>query len=478
MRNARAQVSITARASGERGEPRMRSHVLVLGAALAYAAHDELIYDAVARGRVSKVRALVGEDPARAEQRDFYGATPLHWACQLGQPDAGAALLEPGRIVNLADDDGVTPLMECARHCSSAGHVTLLRLLLSAGADPSRRSSPTGKQLPWRLEMSALEMAAAVPAPGVHEQECVRELEAAVPHRWSSAKRQLEVAVAPPLPHLDVTGLDAAVKAARASALPEGIVKSAEARLALARRQQAPLARWLSIHGPELLEGLVSPWEQSLLWGEVEAEVKDSAGLAAMPHERCVALLLKHVAMPTYVQGMPAGTGPAGGRLEEVQAKAARVASRVQSAAAADSEARHVRATLEPRLQQLLLQLGRLWTKSKAGLGLSRLVGELGAALLAEEVRTLDQLAALEPPTLRRIVAQLSLSKVSQSTRDGSPRNRGLSNDDAAAALAGQLQAHARQRQRTGQPASEPLPHSRPTYTSSGGPTPAPRDEL
>ena len=58
-------------------------HVLVLGAALAYAAHDELIYDAVARGRVSKVRALVGEDPARAEQRDFYGATPLHWACQL-----------------------------------------------------------------------------------------------------------------------------------------------------------------------------------------------------------------------------------------------------------------------------------------------------------------------------------------------------------------------------------------------------------
>ena len=86
-------------------------HVLVLGAALAYAAHDELIYDAVARGRVSKVRALVGEDPARAEQRDFYGATPLHWACQLGQPDTGAALLEPGRIVNLADDDDVTPLL-------------------------------------------------------------------------------------------------------------------------------------------------------------------------------------------------------------------------------------------------------------------------------------------------------------------------------------------------------------------------------
>ena len=454
-------------------------HVLVLGAALAYAAHDELIYDAVARGRVSKVRALVGEDPARAEQRDFYGATPLHWACQLGQPDAGAALLEPGRIVNLADDDGVTPLMECARHCSSAGHVTLLRLLLKSGADPSRRSSPTGKQLPWRLEMSALEMAAAVPAPGVHEQECVRELEAAMPHRWSSAKRQLEVAVAPPLLHVDVTGLDAAVKAARASALPEGIVKSAEERLALARRQQAPLARWLSIHGPELLEGLVSsPFEQSLLWGELEAEVKDSAGLAAMPHEQCVALLLKHVAMPTYVHGMPAGTGPDRGRLAEVQAKAALVASRVQSAAAADSEARRVRATLEPRLQQLLLQLGRLWTKSKAGLGLTRLVGDLGAALLAEEVRTLDQLAALEPPTLTRIVAQLSLSKVSQSTRDGSPREHGLSNDDAAAALAGQLQSQARQRQRTGQPASEPLPHSRPTHTSSGGPTPAPRDEL
>ena len=92
--------------------------------------------------------------------------------------------------------------------------------------------------------------------------------------------------------------------------------------------------------------------------------------------------------------------------------------------------------------------------------------------MLAGEVRTLDQLAALEPPTLRRIVAQLSLSKVSQSTRDGSPREHGLSNDDAAAALAGQLQSQARQRQRTGQPASEPA------HTSSGGPTPTPRDEL
>ena len=453
----------------------MRSHVLLVGAALAYAA-DELIYEAVARGRVSKVRALVVEDPTRADQRDFYGATPLHWACQLGQPDAGAALLEPGRMVNLADDDGVTPLMECARHCTSAGHVTLLRSLLSAGADPSRRSSPTGKQLPWRLEMSALEMAAAVPAPGVHEQECVRELEAAVPRLWSSAKRQLEVAVAPPVPHLDVTDLEAAVKAARASALPEGIVKSAEARLALARREQAPLARWLHIHGPELLEGLVGPWEQSLLWGEVEAEVKDSAELAAMPHARCVALLLKHAAMPTYVRGKPGGTGP-GGRLAEVQAKAAIVASRVQAAAAADTEARRVRATLEPRLQQLLLQLGRLWTKSKAGLGLPRLVGGLGAALLAEEVRTLDQLAALELPTLRRIVAQLSLSKVSQSTRDGAPRHRGLSNDDAAAALAGQLHSQARQRQQTGQPASEPPHASRPAHTSSGS-TPPLREEL
>ena len=390
--------------------------------ACGFSRTDERIYEAVARGRVSEVQVLVSDDPHRASERDAFGTTPLHWACVLGQSEAGAALLVPGVAVNLADDDGVTPLMECARHCTTAGHVQLVRALLSAGADPSRRSSPSGKKLPWRLEMSALEMAAAVPAP-----DCVAELQSAKPHVWSSVRRQVEEAMAPALQHVDIAALQAAVVAAREAKLSQHMRHLAEARLALARREQAPLARWLATQ-KRLLSSLIVPREQSVLWDELEAAVRDSGELAAMPHATCVAMLRKHTAKQKTREAQGA-----------TNANVSKAASLMQAAAAADAEARLLRVSLEPRLQRLLLQVGRLWTKAS----LAQLVTGLGAALLDEKVRTVTELARLETGRLVEVVAQLRLSEASETTSDGLPSERRLGNDDAARVLAEQLQRQA-----------------------------------
>lgn len=396
------------------------------------------IHEAVARDRKEHVTNLLKEEPSRADSRDFYGATPLHWACIFGQLDSGSVLIGKNATVNLADDDGVTPLMECARHCTFHGSFMLLRMLLMVGADPSRRSAPPGKQMPWRLEMTATEMAAAAAA-----EQCVAELakyDEASAKAFASDEARVQEAMSPGLPRLDITALDAAIKGARrgkGSKLSRSLLKQAKARLEQARQVQQPLARWLQHAGVAALGDGIPPRERGLLWRELENEAGTTDGLASMEAGRCAALVLKHTPKPPWWQRWEAEAASA------TQANATAAAAQLQEAAAVDALHRRVRATLEPALMRTLMQVGRLWVSS----GVAALAAKLGAQLLdaVPSIRTVSELSVLDGPELVAVLEGVALGHTvaGKTLQDGPTIARTLGGSDALKAMARQLLAQA-----------------------------------
>src|SRR5262245_51883095 len=72
------------------------------------------IHDAVARGDVDAVRAILDNNPAAKDaQEDQNGYRPLHKAVQSGQRKAFDLLLERKADVNASDRYGYTPLHWC-----------------------------------------------------------------------------------------------------------------------------------------------------------------------------------------------------------------------------------------------------------------------------------------------------------------------------------------------------------------------------
>ena len=93
-------------------------------------------YEAAALGRIDRLRALLEEDRAHAQEPSPDGFTPLHGACYVGDADAARLLIEHGADLDaLADHEfiRVRPLGTAAfarsRECIVA--------LLDAGADPN-----------------------------------------------------------------------------------------------------------------------------------------------------------------------------------------------------------------------------------------------------------------------------------------------------------------------------------------------------
>ena len=98
---------------------------------------DELpAYEAAAFGRVDRLRSLVAEDPANANDWSPDGFTALHLAIFGGSEEAVRLLIEHGADLNAlatAEIARVRPLGTAA----FAGRPDLEKLLLDAGADPS-----------------------------------------------------------------------------------------------------------------------------------------------------------------------------------------------------------------------------------------------------------------------------------------------------------------------------------------------------
>src|SRR6266566_1219212 len=70
---------------------------------------DLRLIDAVKKKNIETVRSLLKQSvDVNASQGD--GATALHWAAYLDDPDTTDVLLRSGARVNAADDHGITPL--------------------------------------------------------------------------------------------------------------------------------------------------------------------------------------------------------------------------------------------------------------------------------------------------------------------------------------------------------------------------------
>jgi ankyrin repeat protein len=94
-------------------------------------------HEAAAFGRIDRLRALLDEDPRRANELSPDGFGPLHLAIFGGQDEAVRLLVERGadlEAVSTASFAQVTPLGTAA----FVRAVPLARLLLEAGADPSK----------------------------------------------------------------------------------------------------------------------------------------------------------------------------------------------------------------------------------------------------------------------------------------------------------------------------------------------------
>jgi len=97
-------------------------------------------HDAVKRGDLAKIRALLETDRSLANARsetDVRGTYPLHVAAEFGQAHAARLLLDYGADVRLLDtENDAIPLGWAAFF----GRPEVVTVLLAAGSEPSQRN--------------------------------------------------------------------------------------------------------------------------------------------------------------------------------------------------------------------------------------------------------------------------------------------------------------------------------------------------
>ena len=95
------------------------------------------LFKAAYEGEAETLQRLLDKDKYDVDFRSEYGQTPLYTATLNNHPECMRKLIRAGAKLNLVDDDGWTALMAAA----AFGESKLIRILLEAGANPTRRAT-------------------------------------------------------------------------------------------------------------------------------------------------------------------------------------------------------------------------------------------------------------------------------------------------------------------------------------------------
>jgi ankyrin repeat protein len=91
----------------------------------------EKIHEAVQKGNLEKVKALVAQNEAVVHSQDDTGRTPLHWACRGRSLELVVFLVGKGADVNALDNNQIAPLHSLA----ARNNVQAAKVLIGKGAD-------------------------------------------------------------------------------------------------------------------------------------------------------------------------------------------------------------------------------------------------------------------------------------------------------------------------------------------------------
>jgi ankyrin repeat protein len=109
----------------------LRAAVMLIALAWSSLAFCGEIHDAVRKGDLATVQALLKDNPDLALSRDKGGRTALQWAAILGFKEISQVLLDYKADINARDSGGMTPL----HFALLQGHKDELQLLLDNKAD-------------------------------------------------------------------------------------------------------------------------------------------------------------------------------------------------------------------------------------------------------------------------------------------------------------------------------------------------------
>jgi ankyrin repeat protein len=101
-------------------------------------AFGDPIHSAAEKGDLTKVKALIAQDPSLVSSKDKMGMTPLHMAARNDHKDVAEFLLASGADVNAKDSNGAFTPLDLA--LSSYHYMDVVTLLIDKGADVNARS--------------------------------------------------------------------------------------------------------------------------------------------------------------------------------------------------------------------------------------------------------------------------------------------------------------------------------------------------